>query len=104
PLSLHDALPILLGFAEKARGARLVVTGEGELDTRSLRGTVPIGVARAAARAGAPVVAVAGRRGLTGEQLRKARIQAAYALAVINPVPESRGRRAGHMPAHLTEA
>src|SRR5690606_40309610 len=59
------ALPIcaslmldLLGFAEKARGARLVVTGEGELDTRSLRGTVPIGVARAAARAGAPVVAV----------------------------------------------
>ncbi|MFD0541766.1 glycerate kinase [Actinomadura luteofluorescens] len=37
----------------------MVVTGEGVLDTRSLRGTAPVHVARAAARAGAPVVAVA---------------------------------------------
>ncbi|TDE22978.1 glycerate kinase [Actinomadura sp. 6K520] len=94
----------LLGFAEKARGARLVVTGEGSLDTRSLRGTAPIGVARAAARAGAPVVAVAGRRGLTGEQLRKARIQGAYALADIEPDPERRARRAGPLLEQLTVA
>ncbi len=94
----------LLGFAEKARGARLVVTGEGTLDSRSLRGTAPIGVARAAARAGAPVVAVAGRRGLTGEQLRKARIQAAYALADIEPDDERRVRRAGPLLEQLTVA
>nr|WP_308212625.1 glycerate kinase [Actinomadura madurae] len=94
----------LLGFAGKARGARLVVTGEGVLDTRSLRGSAPIGVARAAARAGAPVVAVAGRRGLTGEQLRKARIQAAYALADIEPDEERRVRRAGPLLEQLTVA
>ncbi|MEV4675645.1 glycerate kinase, partial [Actinomadura sp. NPDC049382] len=94
----------LLGFAERARGARLVVTGEGVLDTRSLRGSAPIGVARAAARAGAPVIAVAGRRGLTGEQLRKARIQAAYALADIEPDEERRVRRAGPLLEQLTVA
>ncbi|WP_243719053.1 glycerate kinase [Actinomadura sp. KC06] len=94
----------LLGLAEKARGARLVVTGEGSLDTRSLRGAAPIGVARAAARAGAPVVAVAGKRGLTGEQLRKARIQGAYALADIEPDPERRVRRAGPLLEQLTVA
>ncbi|WP_396454775.1 glycerate kinase [Actinomadura sp.] len=94
----------LLGFAEKARGARLVVTGEGTLDARSLRGTAPIGAARAAARAGAPVVAVAGRRALTGEQLRKARIQAAYALADIEPDEERRVRRTGPLLEQLTVA
>ncbi|WP_245868116.1 glycerate kinase [Actinomadura meyerae] len=94
----------VLGFADRARGARLVVTGEGVLDTRSLRGSAPIGVARAAARAGAPVIAVAGRRGLTGEQLRKARIQAAYALADIEPDEERRVRRAGPLLEQLTVA
>ncbi|MDL4817945.1 glycerate kinase, partial [Actinomadura opuntiae] len=94
----------LLGFAGRARGAHLVVTGEGTLDTRSLRGTAPIGVARAAARAGAPVIAVAGRRGLTGERLRKARIQAVYALDDIEPDAERRVRRAGPLLEQLTVA
>mgnify|MGYP001179305621 CR=1 FL=1 len=94
----------LLDLPAKARDARLVVTGEGSLDTRSLRGTAPMGVARAAARAGAPVVAVAGRRGLTGEQLRKARIQGAYALDDIEPDPERRVRRAGPLLEQLTVA
>jgi glycerate 2-kinase len=73
----------LLGFAEKARGALLVITGEGSLDAQTLRGKAPVGVARAAARVGTPVVAVAGRRGLTGEQLRRAKIHATYALTDI---------------------
>ncbi|KAB2360252.1 glycerate kinase, partial [Actinomadura montaniterrae] len=63
-----------------------------------------IGVARAAARAGAPVVAVAGRRGLTGERLRKARIQAVYALDDIEPDAERRVRRAGPLLEQLTVA
>ncbi|NVI86984.1 hypothetical protein HUX53_06810, partial [Actinomadura sp. BRA 177] len=55
-------------------------------------------------QAGAPVVAVAGRRALTGEQLRKARIQAAYALADIEPDEERRVRRAGPLLEQLTVA
>ncbi|MBT2209561.1 glycerate kinase [Actinomadura sp. NEAU-AAG7] len=94
----------LLGFAEKARGAHLVVTGEGSLDSRSLRGAAPMGVARAAARAGAPVVAVAGQRALTGERLRRARIQAVYALADIEPDEERRVRRSGALLEQLTVA
>ncbi|MBW8480758.1 glycerate kinase [Actinomadura sp. PM05-2] len=94
----------LLGFTEKARGARLVVTGEATLDAASLRGGTPAGVARAAARAGAQVVAVACRRGLTGEQLRRARIQAVYALEDIERDPARRTRRAGSLLEELTVA
>ncbi|MCP2339981.1 glycerate kinase [Actinomadura rupiterrae] len=77
----------LLGFTTAVRGARLVITGEGSLDRQSLRGKAPVGVARAAAREGVDTVAVAGRRALTGEQLRKARIQDAFALTDIEPDP-----------------
>jgi glycerate kinase len=94
----------LLGFADHARGARLVITGEGSLDTQTLRGKAPIGVARAAARAGIPVVAVAGRRSLTGEQLRRARIQAAYALTDIEPDVDRCIEQAGRLLEQLTVA
>ncbi|MBW8484363.1 glycerate kinase [Actinomadura parmotrematis] len=77
----------LLGFADRAAGARLVITGEGSLDRQTLRGKAPAGVARAAAQAGVPAIAVAGRRALTGEQLRRARLQAAYALTDLEPDP-----------------
>ncbi|MBC6462186.1 glycerate kinase [Actinomadura sp. HBU206391] len=94
----------LLGFADRAKGARLIVTGEGSLDTQSLRGKAPVGVARAAARVGIPVVAVAGRRSLTGEQLRRARIQAAYALTDIEPDIERCISQAGLLLEQLTVA
>lgn len=94
----------VLDFAARARGARLVITGEGSLDQQSLRGKAPIGVARAAARQGAPVIAVAGRRSLTGEQLRRARIQAAYALSDIEPDIDRCIRQAGPLLEQLTVA
>ncbi|MFP3968902.1 glycerate kinase [Actinomadura fulvescens] len=94
----------LLGFADKARGARLIVTGEGTLDVQTLRGRPSVGVARAGARADVPVVAVAGRRGLTGEQLRRARIQAAYVLTDIEPDPDRCRRQAGPLLEQLTVA
>jgi glycerate kinase len=77
----------LLSFAGHLPGARLVITGEGALDTQTLHGKAPAGVARATAAAapGVPVVAVAGICSLTAEQLRSADIAAAYALADIEP-------------------
>ncbi|WP_246266688.1 glycerate kinase [Nonomuraea typhae] len=77
----------LLGFGAQVRGARLVITGEGSLDEQSLRGKAPVGVARAAAVAGVPVVAVCGRRTLSDDDLRAAGIQAAYALTDLEPDP-----------------
>ncbi|QIS03448.1 glycerate kinase [Nocardia brasiliensis] len=78
----------LMSFPEQIEGARLVITGEGSLDAQSLHGKAPVGVARAAARAGVPVVAVAGQRALTDAQLRGAHIETAYALTDLEPDPE----------------
>jgi glycerate kinase len=50
----------LVGFEAAIQGADLILTGEGRLDSQSLRGKVPLGVARAAAPHGVPVVAVVG--------------------------------------------
>jgi glycerate kinase len=77
----------LLSFAGRLPGARLVITGEGALDTQTLHGKAPAGVARAAAAAAPdlPVVAVAGVCLLTPGELRSAGIARAYALADIEP-------------------
>jgi glycerate 2-kinase len=77
----------LLGFERAIAGADLVVTGEGSLDEQSLSGKAPIGVARAAAKAGVPVVVVAGRSLLDPERLAEAGISAAYPLSDLEPDP-----------------
>ena len=75
----------LINFDGRVVGADLVVTGEGSLDEQSLAGKAPIGVAHAAARAGVPVVAVAGRLQLSPQRLHEAGISAAYALSELEP-------------------
>ncbi|MDF3048762.1 MAG: glycerate kinase [Pseudonocardia sp.] len=62
-----------------------MITGEGALDEQTLRGKAPAGVAAAAAAAGVPVVAVAGRLALTPERLQAAGIAGAYALTDVEP-------------------
>ncbi len=78
----------LAGFDAALGGADLVITGEGSLDTQSLAGKTPVGVARAAARLGIPVVAVAGRSTLTAGELAAAGIAAVYPLSDLEPDPE----------------
>lgn len=77
----------LTGFDARLGGADLVVTGEGTLDSQSLAGKAPVGVAAAAGRRGVPVVAVAGRNRLDRGQLDRAGIAAVYALTDIEPDP-----------------
>jgi glycerate kinase len=77
----------LIDFDAKVVGADLVVTGEGSLDEQSLAGKAPIGVARAAAKAGVPVIAVAGRLQLSQQRLQEAGISAAYPLSDLEPNP-----------------
>ena len=78
----------LAGFEDALDGADLVITGEGSLDAQSLAGKAPVGVARAAARLGVPVVAVAGRSTLTEAELAAAGIAAVYPLSDLEPDPE----------------
>lgn len=93
----------LLGFAGSLAGASLVVTGEGALDGQSLRGKAPVGVARVAAEAGVPVVAVAGVCLLTAAELRAAGFAAAYALAAIEPDQARCMAEAGPLLERLAE-
>jgi len=80
-----DIVLDLTHFDAIAADADLVITGEGKLDSQSLRGKVVIGVARRAKALGVPVAALVGAS--------ETEIAAAYAEGVagvfpINPMPE----------------
>ncbi|GAB3190826.1 glycerate kinase [Nesterenkonia suensis] len=70
----------LVGLESMIAVADLVITGEGSLDTQSLAGKVPIGVASAAARQGVPALAVCGRNGLDRDQWLAAGLEGVWAL------------------------
>lgn len=55
-----DTVLDTVGFDAAAADADVIFTGEGRLDSQSLRGKVVIGVARRAAALGKPVIAVVG--------------------------------------------
>ena len=75
----------LVDFDAALDGAALVIIGEGSLDTQTLAGKAPVGVARAAVRRGIPVVAVAGRSTLTKDQLATTGISRVYTLSDLEP-------------------
>ena len=110
----RPGIDVVLEFTEleqRLAGADLVITGEGSLDEQSLLGKTPMGVARAAARAGIPVIAVCGRSTLSLEQLTEAGFSAVHALtdfepnvdqcmAEAGPLLEELGKHIGvHLPA-----
>ncbi|MET3143676.1 UNVERIFIED_ORG: glycerate kinase [Arthrobacter sp. UYEF2] len=109
----RPGIDVVLEFTEleqRLAGADLVITGEGSLDEQSLLGKTPMGVARAAARAGIPVIAVCGRSTLSQEQLTEAGFRAVHALtdfennvekcmAEAGPLLEELGKHIGmHLP------
>ncbi|EOC1326601.1 glycerate kinase [Cronobacter dublinensis] len=55
-----DIVTQTLGLAQAVRDADLVITGEGRLDSQSIHGKTPVGVARVAKQFQRPVVAIAG--------------------------------------------
>jgi glycerate kinase len=94
----------LVGFADHLPGTGLVVTGEGSLDTQTLSGKTPAGVAAAAREAGIPVVTVSGRVALTADQLAGAGIRRAYALTDIESDPDRCFSEAGPLLQELARA
>jgi glycerate kinase len=60
---LRPGIEIVLdavGFEAIARDADLIITGEGRIDSQTVSGKTPHGVARIAKRLGKPVIAIAG--------------------------------------------
>jgi glycerate 2-kinase len=56
---------------EKIRDVGLVITGEGRIDSQTVRGKTPMGVLRVAKKYGLPVIAVVGEIGDGSEELYK---------------------------------
>jgi glycerate kinase len=75
----------LVGLSEVLAGADLVITGEGALDAQTLRGKAPSEVARRAAAAGVPCLAVAGVVRLAPAEWAGAGFAAAHALTDVEP-------------------
>jgi len=96
-----DLVLDLIGFDAALAGAGLVITGEGSLDAQTLSGKAPMGVARAAARRGVPVAAVAGRVLLTDADLAAAGFVAAFPLTAIEPDPALSIARAPDLLAQI---
>nr|WP_199067783.1 glycerate kinase [Chromobacterium sp. ASV5] len=73
-----------IGLDEAVRDADLVITGEGRIDSQSVRGKTPIGVARVAQRHGVPVIALGGSLAADYAAVHEHGVQAAFA-AVSRP-------------------
>jgi glycerate 2-kinase len=80
----------VIGLPEAVAGAGLVVTGEGRLDAQSLGGKAPAGVARVAAAANVPCVAIAGE--ITASEAELADLGLQAALGLVAEVGEARAR------------
>lgn len=57
-----DKILSLLNIEEQMKTATLVITGEGKMDTQSMNGKAPIGIAKLAKKYQKPVIAVVGGR------------------------------------------
>ena len=76
----------LTDFDRLAAGADLILTGEGRLDSQSLRGKVVIGVARRARKLGVPVAALVGSSTLSADAAYEAGVSGIFP---IHPAPMS---------------
>ena len=107
-LGAHSTSGIVLildvvGFADAVSGADLVITGEGCLDAQSLSGKAPVGVARAAASAGVPVIALVGRLEVADDELRGVGITSAHAILELQPDDVLAKRDAAMLLGRLAE-
>jgi glycerate kinase len=72
-----DTVANLIGLDDELAASDLVFVGEGSLDSQSLQGKAPIGVARKAQAHGVPAIAVAGALRIDPADLRPLGIMAA---------------------------
>ena len=70
-------------FDETVQGARLVFSGEGKIDSQSVRGKVVIGVARRTQRAGVPLIAVVGDIGDDIEEAYERGVSAIFSINLV---------------------
>ncbi|HET8614439.1 MAG TPA: glycerate kinase [Actinomycetales bacterium] len=78
----------IVGLRDVVEGADLVVTGEGRLDSQTLRGKAVAGVAAVGRAFSVPVVAVCGERRLDDAGVAALGLRRVYALTDLEPAVE----------------
>lgn len=73
-----DVVLHTVGFKEIIKDADLIITGEGKTDFQTLRGKVPVGIARAAKEYNIPVIVISGSLGDGYEGIYKEGISCAF--------------------------
>ena len=69
-----------LRLEESMKGAALVITGEGRIDSQSINGKVPVGVAALAKKYNIPVIGIAGSLGRDVEVVNGYGIDAVFSI------------------------
>ena len=80
---LQKGIQIIMDITEvekKLKGSDLVITGEGQIDTQSMYGKVPVGVANLAKKHKIPVLCIAGSIGDINDSVYKAGISSIITL------------------------
>jgi glycerate kinase len=83
-----DLVMDAIGFDERLRASRCLVTGEGAIDIQSLRGKAPVAAARRAHRAGLPAVALVGCARLTADEACGVGLTRVWPLTELASAPE----------------
>jgi glycerate kinase len=92
-----------VGLEARLRGADLVITGEGRLDSSSLSGKTPIGVARMCKGMHVPCIAIVGSVGEGAAKALKEGLTAIHPIAEPHVTVEHSIARASEFLGHKTE-
>ncbi|MCK6264693.1 glycerate kinase [Vibrio sp. ZSDE26] len=71
-----------VNLSDVVKDANLVITGEGRIDSQTIHGKTPVGVARTAKQFGLPVIAIAGSTAADCEVVHDHGIDAAYSVVL----------------------
>ncbi|MDQ0217771.1 glycerate kinase [Peribacillus cavernae] len=83
PAELKSGVDIVIeatGLADIVKDADIVITGEGKIDSQTIYGKTPIGVAKTAKQFGIPVIAIAGNAASDSEVVREHGIDAVFSI------------------------
>ena len=94
-----DVVTEAVGLPARAKRADLVITGEGAFDFSSGSGKVPYGVARVAAEALQPCIALAGQVLVGSREMRTLGVESAYSVVDLVGEQASFGDPAGSLAA-----
>jgi glycerate kinase len=98
-----DLVIDIVNLKEKIRGADLVLTAEGRIDSQTKYDKAPVGVARAAQEAGVPCIAVCGGVGEGIDELYASGINAVFSICMGPQTLESAMRDGFNLLSHVVE-